>query len=86
MGGKDLTVPIAVIQHREIILTGTFRYVNTWPTAIALIASGALDVDPLVTGRFGLDKVEEALMKAKTDPTAIKTMIIPALTDTSAGS
>lgn len=81
MGGQELQIPIAMIQHREIMLTGTYRYVNTWPTAIELIATGAIEVKSLVTGRFGLDGVEEALMKAKTDPTAIKTMIIPALTE-----
>lgn len=82
MGGDQLNVPIALIQHREITLTGTFRYVNTWPTAIELVATGKVDVSSLVTRRYGLGDVEEALMKAKTDPTAIKTMIIPALTDT----
>lgn len=79
MGGDRLDLPIALIQHREITLTGTFRYVNTWPTAIALIASGAVDVSSVVTHRYGLDRVEEALLKAKTDPTAIKTMVLPAL-------
>jgi L-iditol 2-dehydrogenase len=69
-----------MFQHREITLTGTFRYVNTWPTAIELITSGKVEVASLVTGTYGLDEVESALMKAKTDPSAIKTMIIPALT------
>jgi L-iditol 2-dehydrogenase len=81
MGGDFLNLPIAMIQHREITLTGTFRYVNTWPTAIELIARGAVDVDSLITGRYGLDRVDEALMSAKTDPLAIKTMVIPSLTD-----
>lgn len=81
MGGEELTVPIAMIQHREINLTGTFRYVNTWPTAIAMLASGAVNVEGIVTGRYGLHDVEESLMKSKKDSTAIKTMIIPALTD-----
>ena len=80
MGVEHLDVPIATLQHREITLTGTFRYVNTWPAAIELVASGAIDVAPLVTGRYGLQDVEEALMKAITDPAAIKTMIIPGLT------
>ncbi|WP_144660433.1 NAD(P)-dependent alcohol dehydrogenase [Paenarthrobacter nicotinovorans] len=77
MGGDELNVPIAMIQHREITLTGTFRYVNTWPTAIALLATGAVDVEGIVTGRYGLEDVEESLMKAKKDPMAIKTMVIP---------
>jgi L-iditol 2-dehydrogenase len=81
MGGDRLEVPIALIQHREINLTGTFRYVNTWPTAIELISSGAVQVDELITGRYGLHEVEAALMMGKTDPVAIKSMVIPALTE-----
>lgn len=80
MGQTQLDIPIAMLQHREITMTGTFRYVNTWPTAIELVATGAVDVAPLVTGRYGLDEVEEALLKTSTDPTAIKTMVVPALT------
>lgn len=80
MGGDDLSLPISMLQHREVNVTGTFRYVNTWPTAIDLIASGTVEVDELITGRYGLDAAEDALMKAKTDPMAIKTMVIPALT------
>lgn len=81
MGNLDLEVPISLIQHREITLTGTFRYVNTWPTAIELMTSGRVQVADLVTGRFGLEVVGEALMRGHTDPTAIKTMIIPSLTN-----
>lgn len=79
MGADELEIPIAMLQHREITLTGTFRYVNTWPTAVELIASGRVDAAPLVTGRYGLDDVEGALMKAKTDPLAIKTVIVPSI-------
>lgn len=77
MGGDELNVPIALIQHREITLTGTFRYVNTWPTAIDLIATGAVRVDDLVTGRYGLAHVADALLMGKNDPLAIKSMILP---------
>ncbi|RJN32613.1 NAD(P)-dependent alcohol dehydrogenase [Nesterenkonia natronophila] len=80
MGGQTLEVPIALLQHREISLTGTYRYANTWPDAIALVASGKLRVKELVTHRYGLDQVGEALMKTKTDPLAIKTIVIPAMT------
>jgi len=85
MGGLQLEIPIAMIQHREITLTGTFRYVNTWPAAIELIVSGAIDATSLVTGRYGLEDVEEALLKSTTDPVSIKTMIIPPLTAAARG-
>ena len=38
MGGDEVALPLAVVQEREIELAGTFRYANTWPTAIALVA------------------------------------------------
>lgn len=79
MGAETIELPVAVIQHRELTLTGTFRYVNTWPLAIDLIARGVVEVEPLVTGRFGLGEVERALQAAKIDPLAIKSMIVPAL-------
>jgi L-iditol 2-dehydrogenase len=34
-------LPLAKIQTQEIWVTGTFRYANTDPTAIALAATGA---------------------------------------------
>jgi threonine dehydrogenase-like Zn-dependent dehydrogenase len=41
-----------VIQNRELVLTGVFRYANTWPTAIALVESGRVDLDAMVTAHF----------------------------------
>ncbi|TXG90983.1 NAD(P)-dependent alcohol dehydrogenase [Rhodococcus rhodnii] len=61
MGADEMTLPVSLIQNRELTLTGVFRYANTWPTAIALVASGAVDLDSLVTGRFGLAEVPAAL-------------------------
>jgi L-iditol 2-dehydrogenase len=73
----DATVPLQLIQNRELVLTGTFRYANTYPTAIALAASGRVRLAPLVTGRFGLDQAELALTAAATDPTAVKAVVRP---------
>ena len=76
MGPDELTMPFGVLQRRELTVTGTFRYAGTWPTAIALAASGAVDLDELVTGRFGLAETEQALGSV-TGPTAIKSVIEP---------
>lgn len=77
MGADDVLLPVSLIQNREIELTGIFRYTNTWPLAINLVASGLVDLDSLVTHRFGLDDVEKALLTGGTDPHAIKSVIIP---------
>ena len=77
MGGDEIPLPLSVVQERELVVTGTFRYANTWPTAIALVESGAVDVDRLVTGRYGLGEAEDALTAARRDPTAVKVVVTP---------
>jgi L-iditol 2-dehydrogenase len=77
MGGDEVAIPLGHLQTREINLTGTFRYANTWPTAIALVAAGRIDVDRLVTGHFGLADTVDALLAGKRDPHAVKSVINP---------
>jgi L-iditol 2-dehydrogenase len=77
MGGDEFPIPVAHVQANEIELTGTFRYANTWPTAIAMAAAGEVQLDRLVTHRFGLDEVAEAMTIAKNDPSTIKPMVYP---------
>ncbi|MFD1714288.1 NAD(P)-dependent alcohol dehydrogenase [Amnibacterium flavum] len=76
MGADEYPLPVSRIQARELEVTGVFRYANTWPLAIELVASGKVDLDALVTARFGLDDVEEALAAA-TDPQALKVIVEP---------
>ncbi|PRY57082.1 L-iditol 2-dehydrogenase [Knoellia remsis] len=77
MGGDTLGLPLGAVQNRELWVTGVFRYANTWHTAIDLVASGAVSLQPLVTGHFPLDETAAALTAARTDPTAIKSVIHP---------
>ena len=76
MGDDDVLLPVDYIQSREIWVTGIFRYTNTWPTAIELVSSGKVDLDSLVTHRFNLDQVEQAL-KAPKLPGAMKPVVLP---------
>ena len=59
----DLTGQLSNLSQplRELLITGTFRYANTWPTAIALAASGRVSLDELVTGG---DLLQDALIRA----------------------
>jgi L-iditol 2-dehydrogenase len=77
MGGDEVPVPLSVVQERELEIAGTFRYANTWPTAIALVVSGRIDLDRLVTGVYRLDQVEEALRAGRRDPKAVKAVVRP---------
>jgi L-iditol 2-dehydrogenase len=77
MGGDEMPLPLSRVQERELTVTGTFRYAHTWPTAIALAASGRVALDRLVTGRYGLDEVETALTVVRSDPATIKPVVEP---------
>lgn len=76
MGLPELALPITQIQNKELVLTGVFRYANTWRAAIALVASGQVDLDGMVTGTFSLDHVEDAL-ESTTDAGTIKSVVEP---------
>lgn len=57
----EIPLSVAEVAMRELNVTGTFRYTNTWPIARDLIARGLVDVDSLVTHHYGIEQVEEAL-------------------------
>jgi L-iditol 2-dehydrogenase len=76
LGSSEMTLPIEHIQNLEITVTGIFRYTDTWPAAIHLVASGQVDLDSLVTGRFDLDHAAAAL-ESDQDPDSLKSVVYP---------
>jgi len=70
-------LPVAVIQSRELEVSGTFRYANTYPAAIALAARGSVDLDRLVSLRFGLADTDSALTANERDPASLKVIVAP---------
>jgi L-iditol 2-dehydrogenase len=74
---EEGTLPLSLIQAREIWVTGTFRYANTYPAAIALAASGRVDLKAIISGHFGLDEAEAALRAGREDPDSVKPMVVP---------
>jgi L-iditol 2-dehydrogenase len=73
-GAESMTLPTQLIQNRELVLTGVFRYADTWPTALALVASGRVDLDAMVTARYPLENVGEALDSDRL-PGTVKTVV-----------
>lgn len=73
-GAETMNLPTQLIQNRELVLTGVFRYANTWPTAIALVESGRVDLDAMVTAHFPLEKAAEALDSDRT-PGSVKSVV-----------
>jgi L-iditol 2-dehydrogenase len=73
--GLEARLPVAALQQRELVLTGTFRYANTYPTAIALAAAGRVDLDGLVDERYPLAATDAALRATRLDPRLLKVVV-----------
>jgi L-iditol 2-dehydrogenase len=76
MGADEIALPITHIQVLEINVTGVFRYTDTWPAAIHMVSTGAVDLDGMVTGRYDLEHVGEAL-DSDSDPASLKSIVVP---------
>lgn len=61
MGTRNITLPLSAAALREVDIQGSFRYANTYPQALALLAGGTLsNVAKLVTHRFPLARTADA--------------------------
>ena len=76
MGADTIALPVPLVQGRELRITGTFRYANTWPLAVDIASRGLIDLDGLVTSRHGLDDVEAALVAGAREG-ALKAVVRP---------
>ncbi|CAL1699105.1 unnamed protein product [Somion occarium] len=61
MGSRNVTLPLSAAALREVDIQGSFRYANTYPEALALLASGKLpNIEKIITHRFGLEESKRA--------------------------
>lgn len=70
-------LPLGYLQRYEVDLVTAFRYAHAFPTAIALAASGAVDITRIITGRFPLDRAAEAVQAPVADPRHLKVLVLP---------
>ena len=73
----ELRLPLSLLQTRELVVTGTFRYANCYPAAIALAASGAVPLASLVDAVFSLRQAQDALQATSHDPSLVKVVVHP---------
>ncbi len=60
----SVTYRMLKIVDRELSIHGVFRYANTYPAAVALVASGMFPVEEVVTDHFPVDEAVAAFETA----------------------
>jgi threonine dehydrogenase-like Zn-dependent dehydrogenase len=73
-----LALDFEPVYRKELTLLATRLYAADFAEAIPLLASNQVQVDPLITHRFGLNEAGNALALPGEHPSeAIKVMVIP---------
>ncbi|WP_369335256.1 NAD(P)-dependent alcohol dehydrogenase [Natrialba sp. PRR66] len=72
----DAEVPVDTFElvRRQVDVQGSYRFANTYPTAISLIAGGDVDAAEIIDFDLPLDRVSDAFERA-TEPAVVKGMI-----------
>lgn len=69
-------VDIVGLQVKEVRIETVFRYANVYDRAIAMMASGSIDVKPLITGTYDFAQSIPAFERAaRGEPDDIKLQI-----------
>jgi L-idonate 5-dehydrogenase len=73
--GGDVPVPMSVLAAKEITWRGTFRFHAEFAMAVEALAARRIDVAPLLTERFPIDRAAEAFALAADRTRAMKVQI-----------
>jgi L-idonate 5-dehydrogenase len=73
----SVTLPFNVVMARELKLVGSFRFANVFESALSLMATGRIDVKPLITSVYPLAEFEAAMRNAINSAGGIKVQIAP---------
>lgn len=71
----EIALPINQLMVRELQFIGSFRYGNVWEEAIRLVASGRVDLQPLISRVFPLQQAAEALKLASAKTGVVKVQL-----------
>ncbi len=69
-----VTLPVNAVMQKEVTVRGSFRFAHVFATALDLVASGKLDMQPLITHRYSFARLVDGV-KTASDSGSIKVLI-----------
>lgn len=75
LGTADVPLPANQLMVREIQFVGSFRYGNVFDEAIRLVATGRVNLAPLVSACFPLEELPQAMQRACAKDGVVKVQI-----------
>jgi L-iditol 2-dehydrogenase len=70
--GGTAPARLGLIQSKELRVTGSIGSPGVWPQTLRFLARSTVDLTPLVTHRFGVDRALDALAAARQPASTIK--------------
>jgi D-xylulose reductase len=74
MPGEPIRYDVVVAETKEVRVERIFRYAHVYPRTVAMLASGQIDVAPLITDTFAFADSIEAFAR-NMPPTSVKVQI-----------
>lgn len=75
LGADDVPLPANHLMVNEIRFIGSFRYGNVFDEAIRLVETGRVNLEPLISEIFPLEKFPEAMQRAFAKDDVVKVQI-----------
>ena len=72
---QPVALDLANVLLRELHIVGSMAYPDEFPEVIAMLASGRVDVGPVITHRYPLSEFDQALAMARDAGSAIKVLV-----------
>jgi len=71
----EMSAPLNAIMAKELSYLGSFRFANVFGTALDLMASGRIDVKPLINATYPMDQMDAAMARAVGKDAVIKVQV-----------
>ncbi|MFI5396204.1 MAG: zinc-binding dehydrogenase [Candidatus Binatia bacterium] len=75
MHKQEVSLPFFHVMAKELTIKGAMAYPDEFPAVIEMLASGSVDVSPMITHQFDFAEFMEALATAQQPDKAAKVMV-----------